>query len=263
VYDRIYGRPGSRSCCSESLRPRTAVHPHHPRTVRTRWHRPLRRHPQLPDRPGPDEDLTSTAESYPEVVRIAVGAGSGRALRHPQAISSAPSRPTPSKMFVGLSSARATYHGETVTLGIGSDPATVRTVLDSIRYDPTAPDSPAGGGCPWWVRTAMSRSIRTMTTRTFDGLSQLVDLRPSPKGAVSVVSAAAAWEVARHGRPAPGVSYQVLLGREALQWRAVKVGGRFTSVPAAQLTLVWGSTVSAAPPHTSTAAATSSRSSTR
>jgi hypothetical protein len=130
------------------------------------------------------------------------------------------------------------YHGDG-HLGIGSDPATVRAVLDSIRYDPKAPDPPAGGGCPGWVRAAMPRPIRATTTRTFDGLNQLMDLYPAPEGAEPVVSAAAAWEVALHGHPARGVSYQVLLGQEALRWRAVKVRGRFTSVPAAPLTPVW------------------------
>jgi hypothetical protein len=102
------------------------------------------------------------------------------------------------------------YRGETIELGLGPDPDIARAVLDSIRYHAGATDTPVGGSCPTWIRTAMPTPRRVTAKETLGGLERLL---PAGAGAQPRVSAASVWASVAGDHARPGLTYQLLLAR--------------------------------------------------
>ncbi len=84
------------------------------------------------------------------------------------------------------------YHGVTVEIGIGPDPKVGTAILDSVRFAPHAPDTPAAAKCSLSQNPlAMPAPERLPMSMTLNGGG--VTLEPPPASAQPIVSAAKVW----------------------------------------------------------------------
>ncbi len=96
------------------------------------------------------------------------------------------------------------YHRVQIQIGIGTNPAVEKAILNSLAFSPTAPDSAVLGRCP-----APDPSPPTMPTPIRLRAPQILDdhnatLRPEPATVAPRVSAATVWADLFHSFGAGG-----------------------------------------------------------
>jgi hypothetical protein len=84
------------------------------------------------------------------------------------------------------------YHGVSIQIGIGPNPAVERDILDSIAFDPSAPDTDVLGRCPAPGPNPPTMPVPTTLTAPL-ALDGNVQMQPEPTNIRPRVSAASVW----------------------------------------------------------------------
>lgn len=85
------------------------------------------------------------------------------------------------------------FHGVSIEIGIGPDPAIEQSILDSITSRPGTPDSPVAGRCPAPDPIPLPMPAPQRATAAGTLPDQTAELRPEPPDVEPAVSAATVW----------------------------------------------------------------------
>ena len=105
------------------------------------------------------------------------------------------------------------YHGVSIDIGIGPDPAVEQAILNSISYHPDAGDTPVLGRCPAPDPAEPPMPTPARVTTPFTTYGDVGLMAPEPASVEPDISAASVWDNFFHGDLGSGpIGWKIYFG---------------------------------------------------